>query len=93
MNWKKLRRVISCVPEEYLRYLEGRYTVKCQTLTTFGIHIYIFILGGFGRGLGQNKYIYHIQLTVALYEFLGGSEGFGRGLGHDIYIYRHSKGC
>ena len=33
--------------------------------------------GGFGRGLGQNINIYHIQLSVALYEFLGVRKGFG----------------
>ena len=66
---------------------------KLPNSNNLWVGIYIFILGGFGGGLGRNIYIYHIQLSVALYEFLGGSEGFGRGLGHDIYIYRHSKGC
>ena len=36
--------------------------------------------------MGQNIYIYHIQLTVTLYEFLGGLEGFGR-VWVTIYIY------
>ena len=36
--------------------------------------------------MGQDIHIYHIQLTVALYEFLGVWKGFGR-VWVRIYIY------
>ena len=59
------------------------YTVNCQTLTTFGIHIYIYF-GGVWKGFGS-EYIY-LSHTIDC-SFIRVSTGFGRGLGQDIYIY------
>ena len=61
-------------------------TVKCQTHTTFGIHIYIYF-GGVWKGFGS-EYIY-LSYTIEC-SFIRVSGGVGRvwkGLGHDIYIY------
>ena len=70
-------------------WVEALATVNCQTLTTFGIHIYIYF-GGVWKGFGSG-YIY-LSYTIEC-SFIRVSRGFGRGLGQDIYIYWHSKRC
>ena len=58
------------------------HTVKCQTLTTFGIHIYIYF-GGVWKGFGS-EYIY-LSYTIEC-SFIRVSRGFGR-VWVTIYIY------
>ena len=57
-----------------LGLLAAPTTVKCQTLTTFGIHIYIYF-GGVWKGFGS-EYIY-LSYTVDC-SFIRVSRGFGR---------------
>ena len=67
-------------------------TVNCQTLTTFGIHIYIYF-GGVWKGFGS-EYIYlSYTIDCNFIRVSRWSGGVWKGLGHDIYIYRRSKRC